>query len=65
MVQRAYLAAVSALLLIHLNAFAQTSALPRSSPEEEGVSSVELMKFLEATGNSKTEFHSFMLVRHG
>ena len=39
--------------------------LPRSTPEEQGVSSAELLDFLEAVGKSQHEFHSFMLVRHG
>ena len=39
--------------------------LPRSTPEAQGVSSAELLNFLEAVGKSQHEFHSFMLVRHG
>ena len=39
--------------------------LPRSTPEAQGVSSPELLAFLEAVGRSEHEFHSFMLVRHG
>src|SRR5215472_11145137 len=43
----------------------QTAALPRSTPEAEGVSSDSILAFLNATSKSKTEFHSFMLLRHG
>jgi len=43
----------------------QTDALPRSIPEDEGVSSAGILCFLEAAGKSKHEFHSFMMLRHG
>ncbi len=39
--------------------------LPRSTPEEQGVSSVDLLAFLDAANKSHHEFHSFMMVRHG
>ncbi|HVZ97661.1 MAG TPA: serine hydrolase [Chitinophagaceae bacterium] len=51
--------------LCQLQIFAQTTSLPHSSPEAEGVSSGGITDFLDATANSKTEFHSFMLLRHG
>lgn len=41
------------------------TALPRSTPEAEGVSSSQVLQFLQAVENSKNEVHSFMLVRHG
>src|SRR6478736_5155212 len=54
------------LLLISAGLSAQTStALMRSNPEAEGVSSKAIIDFLDAANKSKTEFHSFMLVRHG
>ncbi len=54
------------LLFLQLNIIAQQAyMLPRSVPEAEGVSSKDIIKFLDATAKSKTEFHSFMLVRHG
>ena len=43
----------------------KTSSLPRSTPEAEGVASGDIIKFLDAAARSKTEFHSFMLLRHG
>ncbi|MCW3091120.1 MAG: serine hydrolase [Ferruginibacter sp.] len=43
----------------------KNSALPGSIPESEGVSSEGITNFLNATGKSKTEFHSFMMLRHG
>lgn len=53
-------------LLLQLPVFAQTNtSLPRSNPEAEGVSSQAVIDFLDAAAKSKTEFHSFMLLRHG
>ena len=54
------------ILLLSACARAQkTNALPRSTPEAEGVASGDIIKFLDAAARSKTEFHSFMLLRHG
>jgi hypothetical protein len=54
------------LLLFYLSLNAQTrNPLPRSNPESEGVSSSGIEKFLNAAAGSKTEFHSFMFLRHG
>lgn len=39
--------------------------LPRGTPESQGVSSAGILAFLGAIGESKHEFHSFMMVRHG
>jgi CubicO group peptidase (beta-lactamase class C family) len=39
--------------------------LPRSAPEEQGVSSTGILQFLDAAAKSKHEFHSFMMARHG
>ncbi|QXV65928.1 serine hydrolase [Mucilaginibacter sp. 21P] len=39
--------------------------LPHSSPEAEGVDPQGILNFVNATKTSKTEFHSFMLLRHG
>jgi CubicO group peptidase (beta-lactamase class C family) len=39
--------------------------LPRSTPEEQGVPSADILAFLEAIEKSKHEFQSFMMVRHG
>ena len=44
-------------------AFAQ-QPIPRSTPETEGISSASISRFVDATSKSKTEFHSFMLLRH-
>ena len=41
------------------------NALPRSTPEHQGVSSTALNTFLDEIAKSKIEFHSIMIVRHG
>lgn len=44
---------------------AEPSALPRSRPEAQGVSSSAVLSFVEAADKSIDGMHSFMLVRHG
>ena len=39
--------------------------LPRSTPEEQGISSAAVRSFLEAADGQINTLHSFMLVRHG
>jgi CubicO group peptidase (beta-lactamase class C family) len=39
--------------------------LPRSTPEMQGISSTGISRFLEAVKESKQEFHSLMILRHG
>lgn len=39
--------------------------LPRSTPEAEGVSSEDILNFIEAAEKSKHEIHSIMILRHG
>ena len=39
--------------------------LPRGTPEEQGVSSTGILRFLAAAAKSTHEFHSFMMVRRG
>jgi CubicO group peptidase (beta-lactamase class C family) len=63
---KSFSASVLLLVFLQLNAAAQKSGmLLRSVPEAEGVSSNSIIQFLEAAAKSKTEFHSFMLLRHG
>ncbi len=52
------------ILFLFSNVKAQTS-LPHSTPEAEEVSSQGIIDFIDAANKSKTEFHSFMLLRHG
>jgi CubicO group peptidase (beta-lactamase class C family) len=40
-------------------------ALPRSTPEAQGISSVAILDFVEAADKQVNAIHSFMLVRHG
>ena len=41
------------------------STLPRSTPEQQGVSSISLGNFLQEVEKSNIEFHSIMMLRHG
>ena len=41
------------------------NSLPRGVPEAEGVSSKAIITFLDSTAAHVTEFHSFMIIRHG
>ena len=41
------------------------AALPRSTPEAEGVDPAGILAFLDAVGHSKHELHSLMMLRHG
>jgi CubicO group peptidase (beta-lactamase class C family) len=41
------------------------SGLPRSAPEEQGVSSTGILSFVEAADENIESMNSFMLVRHG
>lgn len=53
------------LLFCSTGLFAQQS-LPRSAtPEELGVSSEAIHRFVQAASTGKHEFHSFMILRHG
>ncbi len=40
-------------------------ALPRSTPEAQGISSAGIGKFMQAIKDSGQEFHSLMILRHG
>ena len=42
-----------------------SAALPRSTPEEQGVSSSNILAFIDAMKSAKHELHSFMMLRHG
>jgi len=51
--------------LVNLGVRAQTIALPHSLPEAQGVSAAGIDSFLTAVNQSKHEFHSMMILRHG
>ena len=43
-----------------------SNSIPRSTPEAEGISSEAILDFVKAADESETtEFHSFMIIRHG
>ena len=46
------------------NLFAADTGLPRSTPEEQGISSAAVLSFLSAADEQIDTLHSFMLVRH-
>jgi CubicO group peptidase (beta-lactamase class C family) len=54
-----------ALLLATLHCSLAAQALPRSTPEAQGVSSAGVRAFVEAADHQVNTMHSFMLVRHG
>ena len=56
---------VSLWLLIFGSVFADVTALPRSTPEEQGISSTAVRSFIEAADDQIDTLHSFMLLRHG
>ena len=62
------LAAVPLLALVGVVCLAAekpSPGLPRSTPEEQGVSSSGVLSFVEAADKHIDAMHSFMLVRHG
>jgi CubicO group peptidase (beta-lactamase class C family) len=64
--RKSLIASLLFLLFLCLDVAAQkTTMLARSVPEAEGVSSNDIIQFLNAAAKSKTEFHSFILLRHG
>ena len=57
---------ITALLFLFLSfQLGSQTILPRSTPEEQGVSSKAIMDFLDAMSKSKHEMHSIMILRHG
>lgn len=59
------LAAFSVAVAITGQTWAADLSLPRSTPEEEGISSGAVRSFIEAADQQIHTLHSFMLVRHG
>jgi hypothetical protein len=51
---------------LFINLYGQDSfKLQRSTPENEGVSSAQIIDFLNAVDTGRVELHSFMFIRHG
>lgn len=64
--KRLELPALLLFTLFYLQVNAQKpGALPRSTPEAEGIPASAISAFLDSVAVSKHEFHSFMLLRHG
>ena len=53
------------LLVSTLAAHSADKALPRSTPEQQGISSASVRDFIETADKQIHTLHSFMLVRHG
>ncbi len=61
-----FLSVIFVTILVPFALSAQIGELPRSSPEEQGVSSAKVMAFLDSiTSLSSTEIHGVVLMRHG
>lgn len=50
------------LLALTLRANAASDALPKSTPEAQGISSEAILEFVEAADKNVNTFHSFMIV---
>jgi CubicO group peptidase (beta-lactamase class C family) len=59
------LAVLGAALVCGEGLMAQSTGLPRSTPEAQGVSSAGIREFIETADGNVNSMHSFMLVRHG
>jgi CubicO group peptidase (beta-lactamase class C family) len=66
MLVKSFVFSVFVSLLLFTEGWAQTRiALPRSTPEREGVSSEGILNFVNAVEKSRNEMHGFMFLRHG
>src|SRR5262249_4703296 len=43
----------------------KATSLPRSSPEQQGIASADILAFVEAADKEIDQMNSFMLIRHG
>jgi CubicO group peptidase (beta-lactamase class C family) len=57
--------AASLVLCLATVAAAEPPTLPRSAPEDQGISSSAILAFVEATENKIDALHSLMVLRHG
>src|ERR1044071_418088 len=64
-VNKAYVVVVLCLLLSVTSSAQKTASLPRSSPEQQGIASADLLAFVDAADKEVDAMNSFMLVRHG
>jgi CubicO group peptidase (beta-lactamase class C family) len=59
------LTAAAFICILFITSLSAQNVLPRSTPEQQGVSSQAIIDFLDSAISDKNEFHSFMFVRHG
>src|ERR1043166_4180026 len=64
-VNKAYVVVVLCLLLSVTSSAQKTASLPRSSPEQQGIASADLLAVVDAADKEVDAMNSFMLVRHG
>ena len=67
-IMKTFIVAVVLVCLGVVGVSGESSALPRSTPEEQGISSSAIVAFIEAADRqaaTTNAIHSFMLVRHG
>jgi len=62
---RSYAVVVFCLLAAITSSAQKSASLPRSSPEQQGISSADLFAFIETADKEIDTMNSFMLVRHG
>src|ERR1044072_2223451 len=62
---RSYAVVVFCLLAAITSSAQKSALLPRSSPEQQGIASADLLAFVEAADKEIDTMNSFMLVRHG
>jgi len=55
----------SIVVVVSISSTCYGAALPRSAPEAQGVSSLDLLSFVEAADKTVESMHSLMLLRHG
>ena len=56
---------IAALVVTSVRLPAQSAPLPRSTPEQQGISSSAILSFVNAADSSIDAMHSVMIVRHG
>src|SRR6185295_7644478 len=62
---RSYAVVVFCLLAAITSSAQKSASLPRSSPEQQGIASADLLAFIEAADKEIDTMNSFMLIRHG
>ncbi|MCA9120611.1 MAG: serine hydrolase [Planctomycetaceae bacterium] len=60
-----FVVAATAVFSSPITSVAQGTAMPRSTPEAQGISASAIRDFIETADREVNSMHSFMLVRHG